>query len=233
MSRVSQADRLTDIAGAATRMFGRLGYRRTQMAGVAKEASLSTGAIYTYVESKEALFHLVFAVGFGELAAGTPELPIGAPPFADTLTLISQGLRKSAGTPKLRAALEDDAPADAYAELAAIIEERYATLAEVWPLLAVIERCAVDLPELEALYFQRGRRGYFAQFTRYIEQRVESGHLRAVPDAAVAARAVVETVTWFAWHRREDRDAELYGDEDRARQTIVELLCHGLVAPTP
>ena len=56
----------------------------------------------------------------------------------------------------------------------------------LWPVLAVIERCAVDLPELESLYFQRGRPSHLAQLTTYLEQRA-AGHLRTLSDAAVAA----------------------------------------------
>ncbi len=231
MKRRSGEDRLGEIALAATRVFGRLGYRRAQMAEVASEAGLSTGAIYTYVESKEALFHLVFAAGFGHLGSPLPELPLKAPPFEETLHLISQGLRKSAAIPRLRAALDEDAPTDVRAELGAIIEERYATIELIWPLLAVIERSAVDFPELEALYFQRGRRGYFTQLTRYIEHRARTGHFRTMTDASIAARMIVETITWFAWHRRDDRDADAYDDE-RARTTIVELLGNAFIGPT-
>ena len=83
----------------------------------------------------------------------------------------------------------------------------------MWPVLAVIERCAVDLPELEALYYQRGRRGHLAQLTKYLEQRAASGHLCTMPDTTVAARIVTEAIVWFAWHRREDRDATLYDDD--------------------
>ena len=57
----------------------------------------------------------------------------------------------------------------------------------LWPVLAVIERCAVDLPELESLYFQRGRPSHLAQLTTYLEQRAAGGHLRTLPDAAVAS----------------------------------------------
>jgi AcrR family transcriptional regulator len=218
------------VALAATGVFGRLGYRRTQMAGVAAEAGISAGAVYTYVASKEALFHLVFAFGFDQLGERLPELPIPTPPFADTLQLIGQGLRKATATPRLRAAFEDDTPRDARAELVAVIEERYATIEQAWPLMAVIERSAVDLPELEELYFRRGRRGYLAQLTRYLEQRAATGHLRTLPDATVAARVMTETITWFAWHRHEDRDAGLYDDE-RVRATVIELLCNAVLEP--
>ena len=66
-------------------MFGRLGYRRTRMADVATQAGLSSGAVYTYVESKEALFHLVFAHAFGQFAEGMPAPPLATPAFAETL----------------------------------------------------------------------------------------------------------------------------------------------------
>ncbi len=231
MKRPSRPDRLADIARAATREFGRVGYRRTQMANVAVEAGVSAGAMYSYVESKEALFHLVFAHGFGRLDREDSGRPLATPAMADTVKLIGQGLRKATATPRLRAALELDAPSDVRVELTAIIEEWYATIESVWPLLAVIERSAADLPELEVLYFQRGRPGYLAQLTRYLDMRAGSGHLRATADTAVAARMLLETITWFAWHRREDRDAKVYDDE-RARTTIVELLCDAFVPGT-
>jgi AcrR family transcriptional regulator len=230
MTRPSRQDRLAEIASAATRVFGKLGYRRTQVANVAVEAGVSSGAIYSYVESKEALFHLVFAFGFGRLDAA-PSLPITNATMAETVKLIRQGLRKTMATPKLRAALDAEAPADGRAELTAIIEERYATMEEVWPLLAVIERCAADLPELETLYFQRGRPGYLAELTRYLEVRTRTGHFRPTTDTAVAARLMTETITWFAWHRREDRDAGVYDDE-RVRATVIELLCAAFLPAT-
>lgn len=226
--KVSQRDRVADIAHAATRVFGRLGYRRTQMASVAAEAGVSSGAVYTYVASKEALFHLVFAFGFGVIGESVPDLPIVAPPFEETLQLLRDGLRKALATPRLRAALGEDAPRDVRNELTAIIEERYASIERMWPLLAVIERSAVDLPELEAFYFQRGRPGYLGQLTRYLEDRARRGLLRTGPDARVASRMMTETIVWFAWHRREDRDAKLY-DDVVARATIVDLLCHAFV----
>src|ERR1700688_192462 len=232
MPRTPQPERLVDVAEAATRVFGRLGYRRTHMADVAAQAGLSSGAVYTYVESKEALFHLVFAHAFGQFGEGMPTLPLATPAFAETLHLIGQGLRKAAATPGLRAALDEADAGDIEVELTAIIEERYAMIERLWPILAVIERCAVDLPELEALYFQRGRPSHLAQLTKYLEQRGASGHLRTMPDAAVAARLVTEAITWFAWHRREDRDARSYDDE-AARRTVIDCVCHALIDAKP
>jgi AcrR family transcriptional regulator len=211
-------------------VFGHLGYQRTHMAEVAAEAGLSAGAVYTYVESKDALFHLVFAHAFGQFAEGLPPLPLATPPPDETLALIGRGLQRAAATPVLRAARDVADPVDVRAELTGIVEERYDIIDRLWPVLAVIERSAADLPALDEFYFRRARRGHNASLARYLEQRAASGHLRAMPDAAVAARVVTEAVTWFAWHRRDDRDATAY-DDAVARRTVIEFVCAALVGP--
>jgi AcrR family transcriptional regulator len=223
--------RLEEIADAATRVFGRLGYRRTHMADVAAAAGLSSGAVYSYVESKEALFHLVFVRAFGGLDDTLERLPLVAPPFEVTVKLLADYLRVEGATPLMRAALDHDDPGDVRAELAAIVTERYEMIGRIWPVLAVVERCAVDLPELEELYFGRGRPGHLAQLTRYLTRRIGSGHLRETPDPAVAARIVTETITWFAWHRREDRDAGVYDDEV-VLPTVVAFVSDALTDPS-
>ena len=53
--------------------------------------------------------------------------------------------------------------------------------------------------------------------------------LKRTTPTAIAARMMTETIVWFAWHRREDRDASLY-DDDQARKTVVELLCNAFTA---
>ena len=72
MPRLTSSERLLEVARVATEDFGRLGYRGTKTADVAARAGMSTGALFTYVESKEALFHLVFLHWFG-MSAGRPQ----------------------------------------------------------------------------------------------------------------------------------------------------------------
>ena len=227
MPRAAPRDRLAAIADAATKVFGRRGYRGTRTSDVATQAGLSSGSIFNYVESKEALFHLVFAHGFGHLADALPPLPLATPGPGETIELIEQGLR-SAPAPKLRAALKETDPTDVGSELRGIVEERYAIQAGLWPMLAVIERCAVELPELEAFYYRRVRISYFEHLARYLDARARHGYLRAMPDAAIAARVVSEMVSWFAWHRHEGRDANLY-DDDMVRATVVSFVCAALL----
>jgi AcrR family transcriptional regulator len=230
VARLPAPERLEALAEAATGVFGRLGYRGTRMADVASSAGMSSGSVFTYVESKEALFHLVFAHAFGAFDGAVPELPLATPAPGVTASLVEANLR-SVPVPNLRAGLTEDNPGDVAAELRGIVAERYAIQEQLWPILAVIERCAVEVPELEEFYYRRTRVGYFGRLAAYLEKRAADGYLRPMPDFAVAARVVSETISWFAWHRREGRDAHLYGDE-AARNTVIEFICAALV-PEP
>jgi hypothetical protein len=185
--------------------------------------------MFTYVESKEALFHLVFLHGFGYLSDSLPELPLATPAPGETVALIEQNLRK-VPVPRMRAALQETRPSDVAAELRGLVEERYDMVEQLWPMLAVIERCAAELPELEAFYFQRTRTAYFARLTQYLQQRADAGYLRSMPDAAIAARLIMESIAWFAWKRHEGRDALVY-DDSTVRETLIQFVCSALLGP--
>jgi AcrR family transcriptional regulator len=227
MPRPSASERLLKVATVATEDFGRLGYRGTKTADVAARAGLSTGALFNYVESKEALFHLVFLQWFGMPAERPPVLPVATPGPGETLAVIEAGLRH-VRMPRIQAALAEDEPADVAEELREIVAERYALIEHYWPLLAVIERCAEEMPELEAAWFGLARAGSFEQLGSYLERRMAAGLLRSMPDAEVAARIVTESLSWFGWHRHEGRDSALYEDET-VRRTVVEFICAALV----
>jgi AcrR family transcriptional regulator len=227
MPRVPARDRLSEIARAATEQFGRLGYRATKTADVAAKAGLSTGSLFTYVESKEALFHLVFLHWFEVASERLPVLPVATPGPGETLAVIEAGLRH-VQMPRIRAALAQEEPADVGEELREIVEERYALIERYWPLLAVMERCAVEMPELEAAWFGLARAATYEELGRYLERRMASGLLRLMPDSEVAARVVTESVSWFAWHRRAGRDATLY-DDTAVRRTVVGFICAALI----
>jgi hypothetical protein len=190
---------------------------------------MSSGLIYTYVESKEALLHQVLVAGFGLSTDAHPVLPVRTPAPGATLEVARVGLRELAATPRLRAAVDDLDPADVVAELVEILEERYLMIERVWPALGVIERSAVEVPGLQELW-GRNRRAHFDLMTQYLELRTERGYLRAAPDAAVTSRIISETIVWFSWHRHADLDSALYDDE-LARQCVVQFIVDALVQP--
>ena len=116
------------------------------------------------------------------------------------------------------------------AELAAIVGEHYDRVARYRRVIKLVERSALDWPELADRFYVRGRRPFVRRLGEYIARRVASGDLAAVPDPDVAARYVIEVVAWFANHRHGDRDGRSI-DEATARATVVELVTRSLVAP--
>src|ERR1700677_4674102 len=106
MPRLPPGQRLSEVAKAATEEFGRLGYRATKTAEVAAKAGMSTGSLFTYVESKEALFHLVFLLGFEMTSPQLPVLPVPTPSPGETLRVIREGLAQ-VQMPRIRAALAE------------------------------------------------------------------------------------------------------------------------------
>jgi AcrR family transcriptional regulator len=231
VARISQQSRLEHIAATGAETFGRLGYRRARMADVAASAGLSAGAIYTYVESKEALFHLVLLSLLEAVPDSADGLPLVAPPFAETLAMMDSQLRTQAAVPALQAAARRRTPADVRAELAEIVAEHYAMIQRLWPALAVIERCAVDLPELHEFYFQRRRRDHLTLFARYVADRSTSGHFAPFTDTRVAAQLAIESIVWFAWHRLQGFDAGEFDQAEAGRQTVIEFVCNALIGP--
>jgi AcrR family transcriptional regulator len=219
--RIATQD-LDAVVAAATAVFGSLGYRRARMSDVAAAAGLSPGALYTYVEGKEALFHLVVS---GEPA---PSLPVPNPDPADTVEAVDRRLRAAVPTAAMRRAARAKAPDDAGAELRTLVADLYDAVASTRALLAVIERSARDVPGLAEQYYRQGRRGYLRDFAAYLRRRGEEGQLRPVADPDVTARFVLETVAWFGWHRHEDADAAMITDA-AARDTVLDMTVAALV----
>ena len=116
MPRVPASERMLELARAATTEFGRLGYRGTKTAEVATKAGVSTGSLFNYVESKEALFHLVFLFGFEMTSERLPALPVATPAPGATFAVIEAGLAQIQ-MPRMRAALSEEQPADVALEL--------------------------------------------------------------------------------------------------------------------
>jgi AcrR family transcriptional regulator len=236
--RSRPADRLEQLGQAALGVFKRKGYRQARMSDVAAAMGVSQGLLYTYVESKQALFHLAIEriVGTGKPAA--PDLPLRAPPAADTAGLIERTLRKGLAVPALDAALGGGTPGrgerrsgvveDPRSELETIILQHYAGVARWRDLLAVVERLALDAPEIRDRFYAHGRRPFVAHLATYIERGIACGALRPVPDPAVASRLVVETVAWFAYHRHDDLDSATI-DDSLAERTVVDLLTTALL----
>jgi AcrR family transcriptional regulator len=227
MARPRPPDRLDAIACTAVELFSARGYRRTQMADVARRLGVSPGSLYGYVESKEALFELALRRAFGEAPRPAP-LPRPTPAPGAVMRFARARLLSPIRRSGLDARVRAEPPRDVAAELAGLIGELYDGLAQRAPALRLLERSAPDRPELAKLYFGGARGALIELLRRYLARRIAQGRLAAPPDVAIAARVVLETTAWFAWHRLGDPVPQPM-DDDLARETVIAVLSRGLL----
>lgn len=227
MPRRRSPDRLDTIVAAALATFTAAGYRRARMTDVAAAAGVSPGLLYTYAESKEALFALVIRREAGTDLTALP-LPVATPTEAELLALIRGIFAEVGATPALDAALAAERPADIASEVAAVMGEQFDGITRLRTLLRLVERCAADWPSLAQEFYDRVRRPHLDRLEAYIRARNDAGLVAPVTDPAIAARFVMETIAWFANHRFGDHDGATL-DEDAVRVEVVELLTRALV----
>ena len=221
MVRTTPPSRMRDIADASRRTFAATGYKRTQVADVAKAVGLSPAALYRHVESKEALFHLAFVESVGDLGDY-----VATPADGATVELIGVRLRRSPLLRRATRALEEPG-ADAFDDLREVISDLYRSVAANWELLALVEASARDRPDIADRYFRVGRRGGTDDLARFLESRIADGSFRAVLDPELFALQIRETCAWFAWHRRPDPDTPPI-DDDAALASILEVFVRAL-----
>lgn len=220
---------LAEVADAAVTVFTDKGFRSAGISDVAAALGLSHGALYTYVDSKQALLYLALLRTIEPDAVAALPLPVAAPPSEDIVALLESWAIGQAGSPSLDASgLPGTAPADQ--ELGAIIDALYGFIERNWRALELIGRCAPDLPDLANWFFIQRRRVMLEQIGEYLRKRIESGELRPVPDVPTAARFIIETIAWFAMHRYGDPDSAML-DDDACRRTVRHLLLSAFLPP--
>jgi AcrR family transcriptional regulator len=222
-------DRIEQLVDCATHVFIEQGYARTQMADVAAALGVGKGTIYLYVESKEALFDLVARfVDVDRPFSKWPPLPVRTPKAGATLKYVRERLAENAAVPSLAQALSKQRVTDVRAELHAIVRELYDTVARNRRGIKLLDRSARDYPELAALWFESGRGGLISLLTKYLDDRMRRKLLRPLPDAAVAARLLIETVVFWAVHRHWDPHPQVV-DEAVAKDTVVAFVTQALL----
>jgi AcrR family transcriptional regulator len=197
-------NRIDNIIAAAGRVFLERGYQRSQMSDIAAAVGAAPGTLYLYVESKEALFDVVIRSAVEpELLRGSLQLPIQTPPAEATLKFIKQYLEKEGRIEALENALKSRKP-DEPGQVERIVRELFEKAQRSWLAVKLVERSALDWPELASLWFGRYRRQVIEQLAEYFDRRMSRRLLRPSPDPKATARLVIELVAYFAIHRQTD-----------------------------
>jgi AcrR family transcriptional regulator len=235
MARAVPPDRFDALIRAATAVFLRQGYRRTQMADIAEELGVAKGTLYLYVESKEALFEQ--ALLHADRAEPIPlprALPLPTPRAGSTLRRVRARLDRDAKLPALEAALGRRRARDSRAEVETIARELFRLLAAHRIGIELLDRCGPDFPELAQLWSAGGRGGVVALLERYLRARVAVRQLSPLANAALTARITLEVAAQWAVHRHCDPtpDPRLV-DEARVEDAVVEFVSRALHGDLP
>jgi len=228
MARKAPDDRFQHLVEAACRVFIAQGYRRTQMADVAGAMGIAKGTVYLYVESKEALFDVALRYADAPRPVHPPEtMPVATPSPTRTLRYLRDRLAEPASV-ALREALERGRARMDSDELTTIFSEIYESMGRNRTGIKLVDRCAIDYPELAKLWFTEGREALLSELTRYLGAGMRTGRVRALPDPAIAARLVLETLVFWAVHRHWDPSPQSV-DPKAARDTVIPLLVAALL----
>jgi AcrR family transcriptional regulator len=229
MPRHDPATRLAQLVKHATEVFIDRGYNDTQMEDIASSLGVAKGTLYVYVESKEALFDLVARCADTVPSfEPVPRLQIPTPKRGATLAYIRKRLAQDQNLPSLAMALSGTRAVPLREEFQEIVRELYGTVDRNRQGLKLLDRSAKDLPELAGLWFEGARGGLVTALNHYLDREIRNGTMRQVADVTVAARLIVETVVFWAVHRRWDPHPQKF-DDSAARETVIVLLTDALV----
>lgn len=198
--RSRKPGRLSEIAAAACAVFTRQGYRLTQMSDVARQAGISAGALYSYVEGKEALFELALDHALG--SEWSEDARFVAQGLARRLPGLGDRLAAVVTWPVLRAALEQSASDED--DCRAVFAELHELVGRHRRLIWLLDRCGGEFPELAGLYETIVRGRYIAELTRFVA-RAPALRGKAEEDVRATARALMEMTVWMGMHRLRDR----------------------------
>ena len=229
MARRIPEHRFDDLIRAATEVFIDQGYRRTQMSDVAAALGVAKGTLYGYVESKEALFQLAARYSDSPGPIEPPaQLPVPTPKPGEILRVFEERLAREGSMPVLAEALKRRRVRNVRLELEAVLRELYSIMERNHRGIELIDRCALDHPELAERWQKVGREGTRGGLTDYLDARIHSRQLRPVRDTRLVARLAIEAITTWAVHIKWDRSPQKF-DAEAARENVIQFLLHDLV----
>lgn len=228
MPRAIPDDRLRQLIDVATEIFIAQGYRRTQIDDIAGTLGVAKGTIYGSVQSKDALFDAALRYADGhEPLPDVAALPLLTPKPGSTVAWLRTRLEQESKDLVLVSALERKRIRDTRDELATILRDLYVRMERNRRGIKLADRCALDQPELAAVWFGDGRWAQHEMLVQYLDRRIASGQLRRVQSTAVAARVLLETLAFWAVHQHWDPSPRPIAEED-VQATVIEMLVRSL-----
>jgi len=193
---------LDEVADASIHAFCAVGYKRTQVADIARHLNAATGTLYLYAISKQALFYLAVKRLCGQ-SLEDETIPVRIKGFAESAQILQDAAQRLAHWPKLSAAAKSTNQVTVD-QLHHIAEEAYDLLRAQQPLLRLLDANTVDIEEIRILHLEDLRATYMADLVAIVAKLPGAG--AEIEKLILAARGALELMAWYAIHRKSEAD---------------------------
>ncbi len=209
-------ERIQAIADAATRLFLRQGYAKTQISHIAKAVGVSVGTIYLDFTGKKEILHFILK---RTVNPAFSEQELERPITDDLFT----GLES-----ELMEAFQNSAR-DFGRHLENMGEYKFETLiSDAFDLLSryavgclFIEKNSYDFKNL-AGHYQRYRKQFFDTMVRYMEAFIEQGAVRPLEHLELSTTLIIEILSWWAMDIRYTSFETREISKDLAKQICMD-----------
>ena len=232
MSRQAAAkNRTNDIATAAIKIFRQKGFRQAQMGDIAKEAGVASGTLYNYFESKSHLFVYVMINGAPQDNESMPSPEASsARTEEDLIEILRNNIKQRAHFSSVERFLKTEAEDIVLAEeIATILEEWWDMMERNRVQIAIIEKSAAEFMEMAEIYDKNARGYTIDQIEEYLSLRISQGVIRNLNSIRGMARAMTESLSWFAWKQFDREPLPHYRRAD-VLPDLVSTFVRGLEA---
>ena len=189
--------RIKAIAAAATRLFLRQGYSKTQISHIAKVVGVSVGTIYLEFSGKQEILHFILQCvldpGFADQKL---ETPIANERFSGLKDEITATFEQTAAS--FAKHLEEDT--DDYS-FAALLSDTFDLLSRYAVGCLFIEKNQFDFPAL-AMDYKRYRKRFFETMRLYVERFIQNGTVRPLENPEISTILIIEILSWWAMDMR-------------------------------
>lgn len=189
--------RIQAITKAATSLFLKQGYSKTQISHIAKAAGVSVGTIYhDFASKKEILHYILKTIIDPSFAERQLERPVSSEHFTgleQEIVAVLEDSAKQFKTP-LQRGLTDYS-------FQALISDAFDLLARYGAGCLFIEKNQYDFPYL-AKHYRAYRKDFLSAMTGYLDAFIKKGLVRKIEDLELTTILIVETLSWWAMDMR-------------------------------
>lgn len=185
--------RIESIVKAATPLFLKQGYSKTQISHIAKAVGVSVGTIYhDFVGKKEIMHYILKCTIQPEFADKMLETPIGDENFAKLEQEIVHVLEESAG--EFEKPLKNNLAGYTFE---ALISDAFDLLSRYAVGCLFIEKNQYDFAFL-AEHYKAYRKRFLSTMSEYLKAFMEKGIIRQIDDVELTTILIVEILSWWA-----------------------------------